>query len=571
MAHRGPDGAGLWRGDGVVLAHRRLAVVDPSPAGHQPMAAPEGRAVLVYNGELYNDAELRAELAGLGWPFRSRCDTETVLAALCTWGEAALPRLRGMFALGFLDVAAQRLILARDRLGIKPLYYWVGSSAGQPEMCFASEIPPLLAHPAVSALPDLPGISAYLTTIRLTLGSRTLFEGVRSVRPGECVRVALGGEALRVEPVAFGTTDRSIRPMGPDLARLTRSAVEESVRRHLRADVPTCCLLSGGLDSTIVALVASRHVDGRLATYCSGVPGAGSDLEHAARVALEAGYDHREAPVDRALFAQRWPEMVARTGLPLSTPNEVAINAVARCLRAGGHTVTISGEGADELFGGYDLILSAAARFEAGGPDRPGRFHLDAAGWVRPGDKPALLREHVRRRLEEDHALEAFYEDEFDAARAERDDDSPIQAHLRFIRRINLTGLLLRLDSATMLESVEGRVPLADGVIADLAESLPLPAKVALDGTQVRSTKVALREAFAGDLPPAVLARPKASFPLPFQDWLGAHADLLRRSALIAELFEPAAVEAVAARPGAAWTRAWPMINLAMWGRRWWG
>jgi asparagine synthase (glutamine-hydrolysing) len=157
-----------------VLAHRRLAVIDPTPAGHQPMVAADGRTALVYNGELYNDAEIRAELERGGVVFRTACDTETVLAALERWGPGAMCRLRGMYALGYVDLRTRRLILARDPLGIKPLYYAIAQrGGGGSEVVFASEIPALLAHPGLSAQPDLVTVSSYLTTIRTTLGRRS--------------------------------------------------------------------------------------------------------------------------------------------------------------------------------------------------------------------------------------------------------------------------------------------------------------------------------------------------------------------------------------------------------------
>jgi asparagine synthase (glutamine-hydrolysing) len=169
MSHRGPDGSGLWRSPGVVLAHRRLAVIDPTPAGEQPMTLPDGSA-LVYNGELYNDAEVRASLAERGIRFRTTCDTETVLHALPAWGTGALAKFRGMYALAFFDAPAQRIILARDPLGIKPLYCRLGPIAGAQALVFASDLRAILACPGVMARPDVGAVSGYLTTIRTTMG-----------------------------------------------------------------------------------------------------------------------------------------------------------------------------------------------------------------------------------------------------------------------------------------------------------------------------------------------------------------------------------------------------------------
>lgn len=585
MAGRGPDGAGLLRMGNVVLAHRRLAVIDTSERGHQPMLTPDGRHAIVYNGELYNDGELRevlrADRDGAA-AFRSDSDTETVLHALAAWGTEALEQLRGMYALAWFDSAEQRLVLARDPLGIKPLYYAVVEGLGGPELVFASAIPAILAHPRAAARPDFATLSGYLTTIRTTLRERTLFDGVRTLLPGQFVEFDLSGETMRAREreVRVGPEGRSAAkaPGAETPAKAVRAAVEDSVRRHLRSDVPLCCLLSGGLDSSIVALLASRDVP-RLQTYCAGAPAASGDddFAFARSVSRRLGTVHAEAPVTAEMFAQRWGEMIGAGGVPLSTPNEVAINEVARRLRADGMVVTLSGEGADELFGGYDLSLTAAMDFEAGvdgttGTAARARFQLDSAAWLPIGAKPAILSPALWRALEGDRVLIDSTEREFEHVAAERNgDDSPVQAHLRSQRRINLAGLLLRLDSATMREGVEGRTPLADRAVADLAEGLALSDKFAVGDRAGVLTKRVLREAFADDLPAEVLARPKASFPLPFQDWLGDVGAMLRSSALAREIFTDAAISMIGAEPKRTWGLAWPMMNIALWGRRWWG
>lgn len=587
MAHRGPDDAGYLDRGNVVLAHRRLAVIDLSEAAHQPMSSEDGRFAIVYNGELYNDAELRDELARAGWRFRSSSDTETILAALARWGPAGILRLRGMYAFGFHDAHEGRFLLARDPLGIKPLYHWRGTHAGVPTVVFASEIRPILDHPAVSPQPDTAAISAYLTTIRTTVGERTLFEGVRTLLPGQIVEIDLRSDALptRRTSCAIGRAEVS----GASIVEGVRSAVEDSVRAHLRSDVPTCCLLSGGLDSTIITKLARRESTD-LWTYCAGGPGGASgesgagldDLSAARLVAGEIGTLHAEALVSRELFGQRWLEMVESTGVPLSTPNEVAIHEVARRLRDDGKVVALSGEGADELFGGYDILLDHAAAFEAAprsaaGADlasRRARFQADDAAWIPIAAKPAVMSEAMARRSEGDAVLLDAYTREF----ADLDDGSQdgLQVHLKFQRRVNLAGLLLRLDSASMLAGVEGRTPFADVRIAEIAESLPMPEKFAArSGADIKPgparTKLILRRAFADEVPPRVLERAKASFPLPFQAWCGDGIGSLADSGIAREFFSEAAIATVRARPAELWPVAWPMLNIAIWARRWWG
>lgn len=590
LTHRGPDAAGSWRAGNAVLTHRRLSVIEPGAGANQPITTPDGRFALVYNGELYNDADLRRDLEQRGVRFRTHCDTETVLLALAHWGMDALPRFRGMFALALYDTRLGTLTLARDPLGVKPLYFHTGPH----EITFASEPGPILAHPRIGVRPNWKMVSAYLTTIRTVLGSETMFEGVHALGPGQAAQCDLSGAApvvrvfdhWRSPAIGDDTIDEA------DAARIVRDRITESVRLHLRSDVPTCALLSGGLDSTVIASLARRD-KADLRTYCAGArEGAAmgapdNDLFFARIAARQLGTKHAEAVVHRDLFRELWPDMIARLGVPLSTPNETAIYTVASRLRADGCVVTLSGEGADELFAGYLAPMVGASRFiearlNGEGDDRhPGLFELESNAWMPTDIKAAALHDDFRRRADHDQWLRAFYTTEFERCAHEAASDegdlragpapATLDAHLRLQRRINLTGLLQRLDTATMLASVEGRTPFADAVIAALADSLPMRVKfeAALAGApsvQTDSfapfgadhdtpprTKIALREAFRGAIPDEVIDRPKASFPLPFQSWIADHAPALRRSAFAREVFTDAAIESVAAQPENAW------------------
>ncbi len=567
MTHRGPDGAGLWRCPWAVLAHRRLSVIAPGPDGHQPMATPDGRYALVYNGELYNDDELRRDLRAAGVRFATACDTETVLWALATWGEAAIARFRGMFSLGFVDTVARRVVLARDPLGVKPLYVARVSGAGGAQVVFASEPGAVLAHPGMAVEPDWAVVSGYLTTIRPTMGRRTMFAGLETLLPGETRVYEADGSARVID--AWRDAPRGVAD-----AADTAGVIADAVRSHLRSDVPLCALLSGGLDSAAVVSVAQASA-GRLRTYCAGArtPGFDDDFAHAAEMAGVLGTEHTEVGVTGASFAARWAEIVERTGMPVSTPNEIAIYEVARALRAGGHVVTLSGEGADELFGGYGPpMMQAAARAASldGRPDPDGGlFHLLSNAWIAPDAKAAVVRDGVLARAGHDAELVEAYRAAYEEASEGAPEDSPLQAHLRFHRRMNLPNLLRRLDSATMLASVEGRTPFADARVARFAESLPMADKF-VPGDPAR-TKVALREAFRSSLPASVVDRPKASFPLPFQGWMDPLVGAMRASAFAREAFTPEAIDAACADPQAAWVMAWPMVNVAAWGERWWG
>lgn len=586
LAHRGPDAAGLLHIRNALLTHRRLAVIDPSPAGRQPLSTPDGRFHLVYNGELYNDAELRRELASRGARFASNCDAETVLLAFSHWGIEAFARMRGMFALAVFDAHKNLLTLARDPLGIKPLYFHTNSR----EIAFASEPAPILALPDGPSAPNMPMISAYLSTIRTVLANDTMYEGLFALAPGQMAQCDLDGATPTVRLLEYWTPNAprgrswNIRP--GDAADLVRAVLEDSVARHLRADVPTCALLSGGLDSVITTSIAARrHPD--LRTYCAGSPSddESDDLHVARRVAESLHVRHSQALVTRESFGRDWPDMVRRLQTPLSTPNEVAIHAVASQLRDDGCVVTLSGEGADELFAGYDGPIRAAMEsLESArcvSPADHARAALDAASWITSGEKASVLTEAAWDAAGADRALLGFYEREFVRCVDESACDAPsLDAHLILTRRINLTGLLQRLDTATMMAGVEGRTPFADVAVATLAESLPTHLKYAPEpGTAsgavatatLPRTKRVLREAFALAVPEEVRLRPKASFPLPFQEWLPDHAGTLRDSSFLRALVRRDILDAVADDPNRHWRCAWPLINLALWGEPRWG
>jgi len=573
LVHRGPDDAGLWHGELGWLGHRRLTVIDPTPGGHQPMSTPDGRYTIVYNGELYNDEELRDELSGLGVRFTARCDTQTVLQAVARWGFAAATKLRGMYALAVVDTQERTVLLARDPMGIKPLYLsWIGTGD---ERClvFGSEIPALLAHPEMECNPDWVTVSAYLSSIRTVLGSRTMFAGIESLEPGEWRRIPLD-QPEREERWSLWEDWSPEEISGADAKERVRAGVIDSVRAHLRTDVPMCALLSGGLDSAITTLIARREL-GSLRTYCAGakVDGFDEDFRYARMLADELGTEHSEVVVDGHDFAASWSSMIDRMGVPMSTPNEVAIHAVARGLRADGCVVTLSGEGADELFGGYEPVMMRLHNtlVEAGGRQmtHPGLYHLEANAWVSGENKPGVLLPEMWANAEHDEPLREQYARAFDSIAGNGRSECPMQAHLRFLRRMNLPNLLQRLDTATMLASVEGRTPFADVRIASIAEGLSMGSKFTAGETP--GTKIALREAFRADLPASIVSRPKQSFPMPFQGWVGQHADVLRSSAFARGVFTPAAIELVSSQPERACMFAWPMINLTLWGERWWG
>jgi asparagine synthase (glutamine-hydrolysing) len=572
MSRRGPDGAGLLRDGPVLLAHRRLAITRVAE-NSQPLVAGtgEGRVAIVFNGELYDLDALRAELLRAGAEVRTGTDTELLALAIGLWGEQTFARVRGMFAVAAWRPAQRELLLARDALGVIPLHYALVATGEGTELVVASEPTPILAHPAMPIRPDLDSIANYLVTLRPECGGRTLFRGLRSVRPGHLIRCRLDHAEPRLEESRWWRPPAATLDVGPEeAASLVRSAVLDSVRAHLVADVPVVGLLSGGLDSAIVVACA-REAGLSLPTFAGGFDEPDSDLDHARRAAASFGTRHHEAPVDEARFRARWPWLIDTVGWPLSTPNEVAIHALGERIRSSA-SVALSGEGADELFAGYGPALaSAQAWIDAGAIGSPAIWHASAFAWIPPSAVGAVLAGQADL-----GATIAELESHFEGR-----DPRDLRSHLDVQRGLNLPNLLRRLNTNLMAASVEGRTPFADLRVAELAARLPMSTLLADDpepessaggAVAVRTlprTKRVLREAFADLLPETTLHRPKASFPIPFERWLAAHAAVVDTSSAARDLLSPEIRTIVRSSPAEHWRLAWPVINVGLWARRW--
>jgi len=616
MRERGPDEYGYERTDHVTFAHRRLSVIDLEH-GHQPIWSADRRFLLIYNGELYNDDELRRELQQVGVRFETGCDTETVLAAFTVWGPTAFEKMRGMFAVGIYDFKLNLLTLARDPLGIKPLYFAQFGS----ELIFSSHLPTLLSHPDAVILPNLAVVSSYLTTIRTTLGNETMFSRVYTLRPGQTLQAKVSADEISMKLTDYWSEPEPVEPIGESIEQTAsefRSLMVDSVNRHLRSDVPRCLFLSGGLDSAILtAICRDLGAKDALRTWCAFDPEEqGGDREFAQQVSRHFGTEHHEVPLDQDRFLEHWASLIYRNGQPLSTPNEAAIYAVASDIKPYA-TVALSGEGADEFFGGYaapmltglEQLRSAEAvnvsslddvqRFRErlielyGTTDlgSPIEHYLRTNSWIPIGVKREVLAPSVVDAIESDSALVSELNHQFGV---DSESVDPMERLLRVHRRINLTGLLRRLDTATMAASVESRTPFADVRIAEFASHLPFNQKLTLlddPSTHILHTQIPhrwktadqlikdqavitkrlMRTAFADLVPQEVLDRPKASFPLPFQRWMEPVVSEIDTSAVFQEMVNIDVVRLIMANPEKNWPVAWPILNLAMWCHRWWG
>ncbi|MGB1109938.1 MAG: asparagine synthase (glutamine-hydrolyzing) [Gammaproteobacteria bacterium] len=578
IAHRGVDDAGLWHGGHVAFGHRRLAIVDAAH-GAQPWVLGEGESTkaLNYNGQLYNWRELRETLREQGIVFRTDSDTEVVARALEHWGQGALPRFRGMFALSWYDARNQRLLLARDQLGIKPLYYATATTEGGLELVFGSEPNAVLAHPSISMQPDWVTLSSYLSTIRTTLGHRTLFEGLSILEPGEFRVWDLKAPNLPVKGGSIPLPEVELADDYAEASEQLRYLLQESVQLHLMGDDDPSAFLSGGLDSSIISVLAAENI-GQLNTFAAstakahghGEVGQEDDGAFAELMAKVLGSRHTRVDVGGHEFRELWGWMIQGLGVPLSTPNEVAIFAISMAAAEQGKVV-LSGEGADELFAGYGPPLNRYAQYLNAGPaptvEGLANEYLRSVSWISPEAKWGLLNRDVYNATEQDQALLH----ELRTALTPESGASPdLRTVLNAQRRFNLTGLLGRLDTATMLASIEGRTPFADARVAAFADALPMD-YLFKSGADDRFTKRILRDAFAERLPGSISYRPKASFPLPFQHWLNEQSHWLSDFPVAREVFRPVMLAELARNPNGNWLFTWPLMNLAYWLEWHWG
>ncbi|MDE0889536.1 MAG: asparagine synthase (glutamine-hydrolyzing) [Phycisphaerales bacterium] len=573
MVHRGPDDAGEWNDLHAWFGHRRLAIMDPNH-GREPIVrigrsdGRVGQTVVVFNGELLNHLELRAALEAEGERFETGCDAETAAAAVHLWGAQALDRFRGMFAIAWYRPDDRELHLARDPFGVIPLY-WTVASGKSHEFVFASELKTLLQHPAVRRRVDPFTLSSYLSTIRVTLGERTMIDGLRTVRPGGLVRIRTGGSRPEITATRWWTPPRATGELtGEAAVECLHAAVSESLEAHLQSDVEVCGLLSGGIDSaSLLSLARPRYGAFRTFTALGGDGEDDPDRAAADLMAGRLGTEHVEVPVLSASEppTDRWRRMVRSLGMPLGTPNEIAINALAEAVRGAGVKVAIGGEGADELLGGYEPILRLVLAITKTdpGPEAAAAMLLESASWISPGRKSMFLREGWVEATQHDAVLI----DETAAAIGCGGSSGDPRSYLHWLQMVNLPGLLGRLNAACMLASVEARPPFADRRVADAAARIATDDLFGWsgDGTDVLRTKTALRSGFRSSLPAAIIERPKASFPMPFVPWAASILEDTSVQAALEPLLDPMAMAAVLKDPGSHPLQVWPMANLGLW------
>jgi len=596
LYHRGPDDAGVYYDERAGLAHRRLSIVDLA-AGHQPLANEDEAIWVTFNGEIYNHAAIRPELEAVGHAYRTHCDTETIVHAYEQWGDACVERFRGMFAFAIWDGPRRRLLLARDRLGIKPLYWTMTGG----RLIFGSEIKAILESGLVRVEANDRGIPELLSTRSLS-GEETLFKGIYRLLPGHLLVFERGAVTTRQwwdVPVGRPRPEIEQLPDGDAVAAF-RVKLEEAVRTRLMADVPLGMFLSGGLDSSAVAALMARMIDRPLQTFSVAFrERAFSELEYSRQVVKAIGASAHEVVIDERDFFGALPRLVWHEDEPLAHPSSVPLFFVSRL--ASEHVkVVLTGEGSDELLAGYGRYPRALANWRAGAfwnlaPEPLRQFVSNTIVARLPG---RLARYAKRSFLAMPRTPEAMFFDNFaaiglgrqaalldprlstaDAYAATRAYFDAPNGHSTTLDRLLYTDLktylvelLMKQDQMSMAASIESRVPFLDHHLVEFAAALP--PRMKLRGL---TTKWILREAVKTILPAAILTRRKMGFPVPFGLWLRGNGAALARDVLLDSrarqrgVTDPRAVGALidahAAGTADAGDALWSLMNLELWYR----
>lgn len=599
LRHRGPDDNGIFEyqakgsASGFVslcIGNTRLAIIDTSSAGHQPMVDAETGICISYNGETYNFRQLRHEIGEQFGPWRSTTDTEVVLRAYKKWGLESLRRLRGMFALAIWNPITRELILARDPFGIKPLYYFVSTDGKDKRLVFASEIRALIGSGLVESRLSPEGVASYLSN-GSTQAPLTILQGVKSLMPGECLVVRPFEKNWRIESVPIKTPAETTDPFESraQAAQQLRAELEESVRAHLVSDVPLGVFLSGGMDSSALVALMSTVSKTRPNTFSVVFDDDHlSEARHSRMIADRFQTSHREILLKEDSLLRQLPDAVRSFDQP--SMDGVNTYVVSKAVREAQVTVALSGLGGDELFGGYPSFrramklnstppaakrvakaLSAAGRFTSNGSVKRNKFWQLAASEGTPQDVYQITRQlfdsNTVARLT--HGARILPAPNVSAS------SDPIND----ISKLELDGymantLLRDTDAMSMAHSLEVRVPFVDVDVVRFA--LSLPGELKLNGGPPHLPKPLLAAALTDLLPSDFLARRKMGFTLPFERWM--QSTLLGDISSVmcdSQRYEKAGLsgDAVAevwnrfmkAPTKVGWSRPWALYVLAKW------
>jgi asparagine synthase (glutamine-hydrolysing) len=588
MAHRGPDDEGVYIGDGVAIGMRRLSIIDLSN-GCQPISNEDGTVWIVFNGEIYNYQELQRDLQRRGHTFRTASDTETIVHLYEDLGPRCVDRLRGMFAFAIWDTRRRQILLARDRLGIKPLYYYERDG----ELLFASELKPILQLAEVERALDWESVGHLFTTLA-TPATRSIVKGVSKLEPAR-FGVASRGRHLRIErywDLDFSPNERATED---EFVEQLRERLAEAVTLHQVSDVPVGAFLSGGLDSSSVVALMSRPKDVQLKTFSIGFAEASHDeLPYARQVATTFGTDHYDL-VLRPNVVQIVEDLTWYLDEPFGDTSAIPTYMVCK-LAAEQVKVVLSGDGGDELFAGYDKYvvegrervreqIPRAIRRAAGaiGALMPHgmtgrRFlrHLALEGPARYFDASTMFHADEMRDLFRREALaQIVRQDPWGSSRAEWHElsgDWLAAAQYDDINRYLPLDILTKVDRMSMAHSIEARPPLLDHKFVEFAATIP--ARLRLRG---RDTKYIFKKAMRGILPDAIIDRQKRGFAVPLAHWFRGELAGFARDVLLSDtcrqrgIFDTHAVERLFQRHLRGRNldlQLWTMLSLELWCRR---
>lgn len=605
LVHRGPDMGDVWTDAeaGIAMSFRRLAIIDLSPAGHQPMHSADGRFIMTYNGEIYNYRDLAKDLAAGGHSFRGTSDSEVMLELFARDGvEATLPRLVGMFAIALWDRQERKLWLIRDRLGIKPVYFGVRDG----HAFWASELKAIRAHPSFRAEIDMPALGQYLKGNKVPAPS-CIYRGLESLRPGTFAVIDRDGS---VRKGAFWSMDDAVRQPKCDLnddevIDAAERVISDAVTSRMVADVPLGALLSGGIDSSTVVALMQKASDRPVKTFTIGFDRSGyNEADHARAVAAHLGTDHSELTLSPDDARDLIPNLPDWYDEPFADSSALPTYLVSRLAR-GEVTVALSGDGGDEVFfgynrhkalmdglGGLDRLPGGIRKLVAGAIAAPGPVFWDGlANLVPEGQRPRMAgtkAEKAARLLAAD-TLAARYDTLVThwgedltgcppAAAVEAPDTGDAASYAAYRDTMDYlpNDILTKVDRASMAVSLEARVPLLDHRVVEFAWTLPTEAKIR-GGIQ----KWPLRQVLYRHVPRDLVDRPKSGFAVPLDEWLrGPLRDwaetLLSESRLAArgwvdpEPVRRAWSDHLKGR-GARAEALWSMCMLEAWAERWVG
>ena len=597
IEHRGPDGQGTWVGSGIALGHARLSIIDLTAAGQQPMPNEDGSVQIVFNGEIYNFVELRAELSERGYHFKSHTDTEVVLNGYHCWGEQVFERLRGMFAIALWDRRDEKLVLARDRVGKKPLFYaWNGDV-----LLFGSEIKALLAWPGFKREPEYEAIHHYLT-LQYIPAPWSAFKGVKKFPNASYMIVTRQGwtntQKYWVLPAPLQARQRPLPELKEELVAL----LDEAVRLRMIADVPLGAFLSGGVDSSAIVAMMARHFSGRVKTFCIGFDEASCDERAYARVVAERYDTEHHVMVVRPKAAAILPLLTWHYNEPFADPSAIPTYYVAQMARQ--HvTVVLNGDGGDESFLGYSRysqcletewinrlplplrqlasrivqfippdvdryrVLRVVRRWLSYVSEKSSRRYAPSMAYFYDHDKVAGYGHHMRPFLANSSLdlLEPYF----------RQSKSYVGgAAWADIHTYLPDDLLVKVDIASMAHGLEARSPLLDHKLMEWAARIPSDQKM-----EGGVTKSILKSALEPFLPNDILYRPKMGFGVPIDEWLKgelkefAYDTLLSAQARQRGVITPSYVTSMLDEHCGGirlhHTRLWALLMLELWFQMW--